>query len=1596
MKKFVKWASVIIFLPILLIFLLAILLYVPPVQNWAVKQVASYASESTGMDISVQHVKLVFPLHLGVEGVKVLQPIDSLKNSSDLTLRNKKDTVADIQQMVVDVQLMPLFKSQVMVDELDFSKMKVNTTNFIHEARIKGNVGRLKLKAHGIDLGKEQVKVDHALLANAKLSVELSDTVPPDTTPNKNFWKINIQKLRMANTGLTLCMPGDTLQVGAYFGNALAKNTYLDLFKGLYQVEHIDWKQGKVTYDNFFEKPVSGMDFNHLSLVNMLVKADSFYYCNSKVDVRIKNAQFQEKSGLMVEQLAGRFVMDSTKIQLPDIYLRTPVSNMQATVDMDLNAFAEKNPGKLTLSLDGKIGRSDLMLFAADYLPYKMQRKWPYYPLSVKTSLTGNLSRMSLSALQLSLPTAFQVDANGMLADLRNIDLLKAQVRFRANTYHLGFATAMLDPALMRQFRIPSGIAWDGEFKMDGSKYATRLTMREGKGKLNLQAKVITRKNKRGDIDMSNLDYHAKIQAQNIMARHFLPKQDLVSFTGNLEAKGIGIDFLSSHTQLSAKAKVNHVHYGSYKINNILAVAHIANGKIHADVDSKNEYLTGLLSLDALTHMKKIQATMTADVRNADLYLLRLTEKPMNASLCGHVDLMSDLKSTHALMATMGDICLRTKDKIYRPVDVNLDLLTRPDTTHAVADCGDFHLNMDMQGGYEHVLKQVDYLQKELLSQLKRRHIDQVKIKERFPFGHIALTTGTNNFVSRFVEYCGYRFKSVNMDMNVSPIKGLNGFLNIDSLVAQNVQLDTIRTHIETVGDTIRYAARIENNKKNPQYVFRALLNGQLEERGSNIKAQIYDANDKLGVDVGLSALLQDNGIRISLIDPHPILGYKKFTANQDNYLMLSDDNRVSANLLLTASGGMGVRIYSEDENTDALQDITVSMSNFNLDKVLSVIPYMPDISGIMNGDFHIIQTKEELSVSSNLDVKDLVYEHCPMGDVGSEFVYMPKSDGSHYVDGILKYEDEEVATVKGTYKSEGEGYLDATAHVNDIPLHFINGFIPDQLVGLKGTGDGNLTIKGSLTKPQVDGELYLDSAYLESVPYGVVMRFANDPVRIEGSKLLFENFMMYANNESPLNIQGDLDFSNLDKMMLDIRMRAQNFLLIDAKENMRSEAYGKAYVNFYGMMRGPLSNLKMQGKLDVLGNTDMVYILRESELTTDNQLNELVKFTNFKSNTQPVVVRPVLEGFDMALSMSIDESAHILCALNADQSNYIDLMGGGDLQMRYNPMDQIQLTGKYTLNNGEMKYSLPVIPLKTFTIQDGSYIEFTGDPFNPTLSITATENIKSTVNEGQGNGRSVDFVCGVKLSQTLSKPGIQFIISAPSDMTLQDELNTMSVEERGKIAITMLASGMYLANGNTSSFSMNSALSSFLNSEINNIAGSAMRSMGLDVGMTVDNSMNAAGALHTDYNFKFAKRFFNNRLSFSVGGQVSTGAELENATNNNDVFFNNIELQYRLNEGASQYIRAFYNNNTYDWLEGQIGEYGVGFMWRRKLQHFMDIFRFKNVKQQVPGVPASSKNTSTQKGATNREEVGKLDSTANVHKKHVKEQYFDPLQEKK
>ncbi len=89
----------------------------------------------------------------------------------------------------------------------------------------------------------------------------------------------------------------------------------------------------------------------------------------------------------------------------------------------------------------------------------------------------------------------------------------------------------------------------------------------------------------------------------------------------------------------------------------------------------------------------------------------------------------------------------------------------------------------------------------------------------------------------------------------------------------------------------------------------------------------------------------------------------------------------------------IGVHVYTDDNNLEALQDVTVSLNKFNLSDILSVLPYTPNIKGVLNGDYHLIQTKDQLSVSSDMTIDNFFYENNFMGNLGTEFVYMPRSD---------------------------------------------------------------------------------------------------------------------------------------------------------------------------------------------------------------------------------------------------------------------------------------------------------------------------------------------------------------------------------------------------------------------------------------------------------------------------------------------------------------------------------------------------------------------------------------------------------------------------
>ena len=1528
MKKVIKWIGIVVLIPILLCLLLTILIYLPPVQNWAVKKVAAIASEKTGMEITVGHVSLAFPLDLQLDDFKAIKQNDSLPQVLD--------TIADVHRLVADVRLLPLFRNRVVIDDLSLHQARINTNGFISDLRIKGDLQELWLSSKGIDLDKETVEVNGARLQEARLDIALSDTAAADTTPSTLKWRINADSLTISQTGIKLHLPGDTLNVNSFFDRFVARQANIDIGNNIYEVGSIDWHNGSLTYDNRFEPETKGFDYNHIALNKINLGIDRIKCTPDSTSFFVRKTFLREKSGIEVNEFTGGITLDSAynHIRLPLTTLKTSDSNIMAEADMDFSAFDDQNPGQMKVRLFAQLGKQDIEKYVGK-LPQKFMEHFPNHPLNIRGSINGNMKQLDVTGIDIDLATAVHASLKGKAENVTDINRMKADIEVKGKTQELNFLIALMDPKMSGTYRIPNGMEIDGRLKAEGTRYMADMTLHENKGNMKLKGSTFIPLNAKGALTSELMTYDAAVSINDLNIHHFLPKDSIYTLSADINAKGHGTDFFSSQSRLDADANVRLLKYGYMNLDNLTASATLSNGRAQASLTGHNEIFDGNMAVDMLLNTKKIEGNVSANLKKADLFRMRLVDKHLTIGTYGSLNINTDMKQTHYVSGRLNEVYVKDGRKTYNPGDVGILLKLNTDTTVVRAQSGDFILKLDAMGGYEQVLKQVNVLSDSIMAQFEDRVINQSAIKKLLPVVKLHLESKRENPVANFLRAIGIDFKEMAADFTTSPETGINGQSHIYSLNYDSTRIDTIRLSFIQKGDRLTYQGQVRNNRKNPQFVFNCLVDGHFHGHGALAGLRFYDKEDKLGLRIGATADMEADGLRFKLLPQRPTIGYQEFNLNEDNYIFLSRDKHIQANVDLITDDRTGIKIYTENQDSTMHQDLTVSLNRIDLERITSVIPYLPRLTGSLNGDYHILQDQQgHFSVASDMAVHQLTYEGSPLGNISTEMVYMMKEDNAHAIEARLMRDDEEFGLLNGTYRDEGEGLIDASLKMTRTPLSLINGFIPDKIIGLEGYGDGTLDIHGSLVHPDVNGEVYVDSAYLISIPYSVRMRFDNDPIRIVGSHLLLENFGLYAYNEEPLNLMGDIDFSNTEHINIDLRMRAQNLLLINSKQEPDAIAWGKAYVNMFARIQGPLEEMKMRGRLDLLGSTDLTYMLLDSPLSADNRLDELVKFTDFSDSTQTVIIRPTLTGFEADLNVNISQGARIVCYLNTDQSNYVDLIGGGDLRMKYNS-EGIDLKGRYTLSSGEMKYSLPVIPLKTFTVKEGSYVEFTGDPYNPKLNITATEQVKATVGNDDGPSRSVLFDCGVAITKTLKDMGVAFTIEAPEDNSVNGELATMTEDQRSKVAVGMLTTGMYLSDGNASAFSMNSALSSFLQSEINHIAGSALKTLDLSVG--IDNTTDATGTMHTDYSFKFAKRFLDNRLKVQIGGKVSTGSAIEGQTNS---FFDNVMMEYRLNQDATQFIKVFYKQNAFDWLDGYTNEFGAGFIWRRKMSNFWDIFR--------------------------------------------------------
>lgn len=1479
-----------------------VLLYVPPVQNLIRREVTAYASKATGMQIQVERIDLRFPLNLLVRGVEVIQ---------------QPDTLLSLESLNVRVQAWPLLKGKVEVDEVTLSRVAFNSANLIDGMEIKGVLGRFFLQSHGVDLSNETAVINATELSDTHVQMLMNDTTttPKDTTASAPVnWKVDLHQLKLKNVSFSMQLPADSMRMAAHIGETTIDDAQADLKNQFYGLKQFLLSGTSASYDTGAAKPAEGFDASHIAVRDVSIGLDSLLYKGRDMKAVIREFTMNERSGLSVTSLTGRAFSNDSIISVPGLKLQTPHSEIDLSAHTYWELVNIPTTGRLSANLNAYIGKEDVMLFTGG-LPDSFKEAYPFRPLVIRAGTDGNLKEMQISRFTADLPGAFSLEGGGILENLADSITRSGTIGLKMKTQNLNFLTGLSGEVPNGTLVIPDSMNLVAQVDIKGPEYKANLHLKEGQGAMNVNAALNT----------ATEVYKADLKIDNLQLHHFLPKDSIYELSLSAAADGRGLDVMSYRSYAKLDLALDRLHYAQYHLSNVHLTGDLKGALVTANLTSDNELLK--MTTDAeynLAHSYP-DGKVTVDVIRLDLHELGLMPEPMK-----------------------------------RPLAFNLSAEARQNRVFTHFISGDMKLNLSARSGVNPLISQSIRFVDVLMKQIDEKELNHAELRKALPTAVLSFSAGKENPLAYFLATKNISYHEASMKFGTAPDWRINGKAAVHALKVDTLQLDTVFFTVKQDTTLMKLRAGVINGPKNPQFSFSTTLTGEIRDRDAELLVDYKNGKGETGVLLGVNARPlfegqgKGNGIAFTLIPEKPIVAFQQFHFNENhNWIYLHKNMRVYANVDMWDEEGMGFRVHSMQGDTVSLQNIDVEIRRIRLQEITSVLPYFPEVTGLFSLEAHYIQTEKDLQLSAEASIDELTYERQRIGDIALGATWLPGEQGKQYLNAYLNHDQMEVLVADGKLlpTRTGKDSLEVNTTLEHFPLRVANAFIPDQMVTLSGDMDGNLNITGSTEQPLINGELVLDSVAVFSSQYGARFVFDNRPVQIKNNRLLFDKFAIYTTSKNPFTIDGYVDFRDMSRPMANLNMLAQNYTLLDAKRTRESLVYGKVFADFRATVKGPLDGLNMRGNVSLLGNTDVSYVLTDSPLTVQDRLGSLVTFTSF-SDTTTVVRQEVptvsLGGLDMAMMVHIDPSVRVKVDLDASNDNRIELEGGGDLSMKYTPQGDLTLTGRYTLSGGLMKYALPVIAAKEFAIDDGSYVEWTGNPMDPMLNFKATDRIRASVSEGENGGsRMVNFDVSVVVKNRLDNLSFAFDVSAPEDATVQNELTAMGAEERGKQALYIMVMKTYLGTGpigggggGLGKLNMGSALTSVLSSQINSLMGN-LKNASLSVGVE-DHDDSETGSKRTDYSFRYSQRLFNNRFQIVIGGKVSQG---ENATNDAESFIDNISLEYRLDRTGTRYIRLFYDKNYESVLEGEITETGVGIVLRKKLDKLSELFIFKKKK---------------------------------------------------
>ncbi|MDE6801879.1 MAG: translocation/assembly module TamB, partial [Muribaculaceae bacterium] len=1326
------------------------------------------------------------------------------------------------------------------------------------------------------------------------------------------------------------------------------------------EVDDIDITAKEALYGVSGAIPMEGLDMNYMQVTDVDIRIDSLFSRGSEMRVPIRRIAAHERCGLDLE-LSGLFAMNSDSIEVKDIVVNTAYSHLDLNAVMGLSS-ATALPSPLRAVGGGYIAPADIRMAIPSMIP--MLAGIPDSGLlDIDIDVDGRNDIIDINSLAIEMPKCFRISAVGAVADPTDIDRMEGALTLSGNVYDNKFLAPALDGGGVT---VPP-LALKGRVKMHAGLISGNLDATTQGGRLALDADWRARRE----------EYDLKLKTDSFPIDAFMPDLGVRRLTTAIDVNGHGYDFFSRKTAVKATVDIDEVGYNSRLYHNLKLTADVADGNATVTASSPNP--SARLDLRASGNLAgdTLRWKLAADIANLDLQQMGLSDSVMKGSvnMDGDITYVPAVCRRHG-MGVNGRLDINSVDWLMSSsrittTDLIVDFATADSITRAEISNHDLHTLLTLPMPLDSVTARLNKTSAVLDSASLMHSIDVEALQHAIPPMHFSFKAGENNVVNSYLQNQDMDFTTIRLNLDNDSLIRLDGQLL--SFTTGSTVVDTIDISAHQEAAKLLFDLHIGNRPGTLDQWAQVTATGEIDADHASILFDQQNIQGQTGYHLGLDACYIDDHLSLTVIPREPKIGYKNWVVNDSNFIAINIPHKhLDANLLMKSSES-SIHLYTDhhEANDSTQEDVILDIDNIKLQEWISVNPFAPPISGSLSTDLRFGWDDTSIGGHGLVAINDLVYGKERVGTFDLDLDLNTNQAGTVHAAVTLMVDSIKTITAVGNLNdSTAANPFLLDFRMIHFPLTVLNPFLPADMARLSGNLNGTMDITGSLGQPIFNGYLDFDTTAVEVPMIGTTYTFSDAKIPVDSNVIKIDNFALLGGNKNPLLFNGTVDARSLKDVKIDLQASAKEMQAIKSKKGRGVQIIGNAFINLTAGIRGTLSRLNINADLSLLSNTNITYLMSASSGTgdlTSRSTGDVVKFVNFadtvaSENADSVVTSGLLTNINAILRLQ--EGSVINVELSANGKDRIQLYPSGTLDYTSNYMNDARLTGRLNVNKGYVRYSPPFMSEKNFAFQEGSYVSFMGDVTDPYIHFKAIDVLKANVEQEGQNSRLINFDVILNINNTLSNVDVSFDLSTKDDITVANELQSMTPEQRANQAMNLLLYNVYTGPGTKASSSLSgNPLYSFLESQVNSWAANHVKGVDLSFGIDqYDRTVDGASSTATSYSYKMSKSLFNDRFKISVGGNYATEDDANQNLSQN--LINDISFEYYITPSGSMYVKIFRHTGYESILEGEVTQTGVGFVYKRKLRNMLDLFRPMSYFRKLIARKAAEKAAAAEKTA--------------------------------